>query len=416
MIRFLVPWAAAGALLLVGPLLVHMLLRRSARHVRFPAAKFLAETRAAAVRLRHPSDIALLLVRLAIVAAAIAAAAQPVVITPWRLARWDARMIRAVVVDTSAGIGGSPETARLADRELTVFRAQRFDGADLRDGLARAAAWFAGAPPGRREVVIVSDFQRDSLHRDGLIAVPASAGIRTIRAGIPPPSRVVQLPRVEGFRGAAWEPTMRVEAGSTGVTWAKVAGTREPSWLTTAQAQGESEAASRAVQAALSAGVAAGDDGRRVFVRFAGARADAGDRQTVRTAWMVDSTLALRHSSLLRQTNAAVQTSEQGDRLVVDTNVRATSADAAAVVRAVVLAVRPAAIADREAEVSTLSDAELASWRREPAPVSASPYSVTDPDSDARWFWAGALALLAFESWLRRRYTGSRVEQVRDAA
>ena len=416
MIRFLVPWAAAGALLLAGPLLVHMLLRRHARHVLFPAAKFLAETRAAAVRLRHPSDITLLLVRLAIVAAAIAAAAHPLVMTPWRLAEWDARVIRAVVLDTSASVGGNPETARLADHELVAFRAQRFDSADLRDGLARAAAWFAGAPPGRREVVIVSDFQRGSLDRDDLAVVPASAGLRTIRSGMPPPSREVRLPRVAGFRGAAWEPTLRVDAGTSGVTWAKVAGAPPSSWLTTAQAEGESEAASRAVQAAMSAGVAAGDDRRRVLVRFAGAPADAAGRQPVRTAWMVDSTLALRDSSLLRQANATVQTAEQGNRLVVDTNVRATSAAAAAVARAVVLAVRPAAIADREAEVATLSDAELASWRREPAPVSTPPYSATDRDSDAKWFWASALALLAFEWWLRRRYTASRIEQVRDAA
>ena len=136
MIRFLVPWAAAGALLLAGPLLVHMLLRRHARHVLFPAAKFLAETRAAAVRLRHPSDITLLLVRLAIVAAAIAAAAHPLVMTPWRLAEWDARVIRAIVLDTSASVGGNPETARLADHELVAFRAQRFDSADLGQSVA----------------------------------------------------------------------------------------------------------------------------------------------------------------------------------------------------------------------------------------------------------------------------------------
>jgi hypothetical protein len=416
MIRFLAPWAAAGVLLLAGPLLVHMLLRRHARRVTFPAMKFLVETRTAAVRLRHPSDIGLLTLRLAIVGAAIVAAAHPIVITPWRLAQWDARVIRAVVVDTSASVRGSAEIDRFAEQELTAFRAQRFEGADLREQLARAGAWFGGAPPGRREVVILSDFQRGALDREDLILLPPSAGIRTIRAGMPPRSRDVRLPPVGGFRGGVWEPSVRLDAGGTAVTWTKASAAPPLTWLTTAQAEGEREAASRAVHAAVSAGVAAGDDRRRVLVRFAGAPADSGDRQPIRTAWMLEAALALRGSSLLRQTNASVRTSEQAGQLVVETNVAATSLDAPAVVRAVVLAMRPAAIADREAEVAALPDAELALWRREAAPVSAGPYSVTESDADGRWFWAIALALLAVESWLRRRHMRSSTEQVRDAA
>ena len=114
MIQFLSPWAAAGLVLLAGPLLVHLLLRRNARHVLFPAARFLVETRAAAVRVRRPSDVLLLIVRLAIVAAAVAAAAQPLLTTSRRLAQWDGRTVRAVVVDTTA-TGGS-DVDRLVDQ------------------------------------------------------------------------------------------------------------------------------------------------------------------------------------------------------------------------------------------------------------------------------------------------------------
>ena len=418
MITFLAPWAAAGLVLLAGPLLVHMLLRRHARRVRFPAARFLIETPAAAVRLRRPSDLGLLLVRLAVVCAAITAAAQPVVITPRRAAQWDARVIRAVVVDTSASAAGHPDVTRLAEQELTVFRAQRFDTTDPRDGVARAADWLAGAPPGRREIVILSDFQRGTLDAADLASVPAVIGVRTIRIGTQPASRTVELPNVMGFRDAVWRPSLRVDAGATAVTWTKAAGRPQLSWLTTAQPDTESDAASRAMRAAMLAGIAAGDDSRRVHIRFAGAPAEAADRHAVRTAWMAEAALALRGSPLLRQTSATVRTAEHAGRLIVEADVAAVSVDAPAVVRAVVLAVRPAVIADREAEVATVSDAELASWRRDAAPVSTSGRapSLTQHDSDAKWFWGIALALLACESWLRRRHPGSTAQQVRDAA
>ena len=55
----LAPWALAGDVLLAGPVVVHMLLRRNARRVMFPATHFLLATQAAAVRFRRPSDIGL---------------------------------------------------------------------------------------------------------------------------------------------------------------------------------------------------------------------------------------------------------------------------------------------------------------------------------------------------------------------
>ncbi|HET7698482.1 MAG TPA: BatA domain-containing protein [Vicinamibacterales bacterium] len=419
MIELLAPWAAAGAILLAGPLLVHMLLRRNARRLIFPAAHFLPATRAAAVRLRRPSDVGLLVLRMAIAGAAIAAALQPIVITPQRVSRWNARVIRAVVVDTSASAAAGGDGARLAEQELTSFRAQRFDGTDLRDGLARAAAWLAAAPPGRREVVILSDFQQGALEREDLRVLPAGAGVRTIRVHGPPRGGASPLPQVSGFRDAVWRPSVNVDARGTGVTWTKTADGSRAAWLTTAEAEAERDAASRAVYAATAAGVAAGDDTHRVRIRFAGAPPDAASRSEVRTPWMVNAALALRRSGLLRDADAAIQTAEQAGALVVETNVRAASLAAPAVVRAVVLAVRPPAIADREAEVLTVPDAELASWRRDAAPLAMTTYRPSgqaDGDSDARWFWGIALALLGVETWLRRRDAGAAERQVRDAA
>jgi hypothetical protein len=134
---------------------------------------------------------------------------------------------------------------------------------------------------------------------------------------------------------------------------------------------------------------------------------------------MVEAALALRSSALLRQTHAVVTPFEREGQLIVEASVPPTSVDAPAVVRAIILAVRPGSIADREAEVVALTDAELAGWRREASPIRPAPRQ-TDPidslDSDARWFWAFALALLGLETWLRQRPAASGSQQVRDAA
>ncbi len=419
MIQLLAPWAAAGFALLAGPLLIHMLLRRNARRVMFPATRFLIATPAAAVRFRRPSDIGLLILRLALVAAAVLALAQPVVITSGRIGQWDARIVRAVILDTSGRLEQSTDAARLAGQELSGFRTQRFAGTDLRDALQRAAAWFKDAPPARREVVIVSDFQRGALDFEDLSVLPGGIGVRTIRVPIQIDSREVRRPAIDGFRGGSWQPAVRLEANSTQVSWTRTADTPTASWLTTAQAAGESDAARRAVYAAVSSGVASGDDTHRVHIRFAGAPADPAERRPLRTPWMVDAALALRRSALLRQATAMVHATEHNGRLILETTVAAAAIEAPAVVRAAVLAVRPAAIAGREAEVLTTPDAELAVWRREPASIRGAPVrldSGSRSDSDARWFWALSLALLGGETWLRRRQDRSGSQQVRHAA
>lgn len=418
MIQFLTPWAAAGVVLLAGPVVIHMLLRRNARRVRFPAMQFLVATRTAAVRLRRPSDPALLLVRLGVVGAAVAAVMQPILIAPWRVARWDARVMRAVIVDTSGAGDARNDRASLATQQMQAYHAQLFEGSDVRGALSRAAAWLAAAPPGRREAVILSDFQRGTLDREDLAVLPEGTGLSTLRVGVLPQSRDVRLSPV-GFRDATWQPSVRVDPAATSVSWSRLRERPRASWLTTSQPATDGEAAARAVYAATSAGVASGDDTQRVRVRFAGAPQERSRGGAVRTPWMVNAALALRESALLQQTSASVQPAEQAGELVVDTNVAATSADAAAVVRAVLLAVRPAGIADPEAEVVAIPDAELARWRRDAAPVQALPtgaYAFDAADSDARWLWALALALLGMESWMRRRRAESRTQQVRDAA
>lgn len=403
MIAWLVPAAFAGLLLLAGPIVVHMLLRRNARRVVFPTTRFFEATSAAAVRFRRPSDLGLLVLRCAIVLAAVLAGAQPVLLGAWRAARWNQRIARAVVVDTSRSVRVSADATRLGDQEMNAFASARFSGEDLHDAIDRAAVWLQRSAPARREIVIISDFQRGAIDRDALEAVPVGVGLRFIRAGTLPSTAIMPLPAVGGWRGATWQGSAVVRRDSIDIAWTRQDAPSALSWLTTRQAAGDEDAAARAVRGAASFGVAAGDPAHSAVVVFAGAEPSNGE-QPVATDWMLGAELALRQSALLRESGATITTAEQGGALVVHASVAATDAMAPAVVRAVMLAVRPDVVADAELEVATVADAELASWRREPAPVGA---VMSLPDamvSDARWLWALALALIGIETWVRRRY------------
>jgi hypothetical protein len=421
-IRWTAASALAGAVLLLGPVLVHMLLRRHARRVVFPATRFLPATHAAAVRFRRPSDVALMVLRMGIVAAAVSAAAQPLVITPWRVSQWNNRVFRAVVVDTTMQGPAVDDTARLAQQEMAGVQGQRFDSADLRDALRRAGSWFAAAPPGRREAVILSDFTVGSIDADAFRVLPAGVGVRFIRAGVPPPSREVPLAEATGFRGGVWRPSMRVAKDGTSMTWTRVGTATPPAWLETSQAPGDNAAAERALRAAASFGIAAGDDRQRVLVRFSEVRQPTTDNRRpttddrrVREPWMVRAALALRESTLLAEIGVHVTTGDEQRRLVVDAAIPASDSTAAAVLRAVILAVRPASIASHDAEVLTLSDADLAAWRREPGPAEPPAPGALGP-SDARWLWALSLLLLAIETWIRRTRVETGTAEARHAA
>ena len=102
MIAWLNPGALVGLAVLAGPVLVHLLLRHRAARILFPSLRFVRASRTAAVRLRPPSDWLLLALRLATLGLAVLALAQPLLLAPARVAAWNARLARAVVVDVSA--------------------------------------------------------------------------------------------------------------------------------------------------------------------------------------------------------------------------------------------------------------------------------------------------------------------------
>ena len=95
------PWAWLGLTAIAVPILVHLLARQHAVRVRFPTLRFLPVSPITAVRRRRLTDLALLAVRIAIITVAVAALAQPYVVTANRGRSTSALLSRAVVIDTS---------------------------------------------------------------------------------------------------------------------------------------------------------------------------------------------------------------------------------------------------------------------------------------------------------------------------
>lgn len=95
------PSVLFGLAAVAAPILIHILVQRRAERVPFPTLRFLQPTRLAAIRRHVLDDAALLAVRAAILAVAVAALAGPLLITSARREAWERRIVRAVVVDGS---------------------------------------------------------------------------------------------------------------------------------------------------------------------------------------------------------------------------------------------------------------------------------------------------------------------------
>jgi len=271
-------------------------------------------------------------------------------------------------------------------------------------------SWLAAASAGRRDVAIVSDFQRGAITDAELARIPRAIGVRLIRAGRPAPSGETRS--VDGWRGARWSPSLRIDGEGTAVNWLRGPISSPAVTLTIHAAPADAAAAARAEQAARSFGVPAADAVRPLEIWFAGASAPRGQISifdfeienrdlTPRhaTPWVAAAAIALLRDPLPASAGAAIRVGEAHGAFVVHTDVTAASLAAPSVVRAALLAAAPP-VADVELEPEAIDDVALARWRREPAPA--------DDDGrpegyDGRWLWGLALAGLAFEGVLRRR-------------
>ena len=430
-------WALPLALL---PVIIHLLRTHHARRVQFPSLRFVQPSRAAAVRMRLPSDILLMTLRVAVVGLAVAAIAGPILLTSSRLSAWNARTARAVVVDTSesmrvSGDGGAERMA--ADAAVAELQSaaygQRIASADLGDGIARASQWLESSPPARREIVIVSDMQRGALRTTDLARVAGDIGIRLVTVGrVPETTRFDGVPLV----GASGIPSrgMRVTA-SQEATSVEMEGRAADSTagLRLVVSDKDQAALARLLRTVASAGAPAGSAEQPVAVQFTGAAASPVQPARVKPGWMLRTILRLREdladtttqkgggddsvwTIISRGGNGAprVRAASSGNELIVDVDGGPDSLAAAAVVRALLLArIDPEPYAEHE--VARIDAATMSADSRSPAPVSRDAWRNAE-STDARWLWLVVLAMLGVEQWLRdRTVTAGRTEVKRAA-
>jgi Aerotolerance regulator N-terminal len=351
--------ALAALTALAAPILVHLLLRHRARRVAFPSLRFLKPSDTAAIRLRAITDWPLLAVRCAVVAAAALALAQPLFVTPARRDGWNARTARAIVVDVTLSAGRS--AAVVDEEQRTVFRSTVIEATAIDAGIVEALRWLETAPPARRDVAVISDFQRGAIDGMTVDRVPASVGLRlrqTISADAPP----------------AAHPDVQVTV-------------RAPE-----RDRAMAEAALRAAGQDASMTAARGPLTRRTIAIYTRGTQPPGAIRPLLAPWMASAATAVPEA----------RTGARDDQsMVVVLDATASSFELPRAIRAVRRALL-APTAWRELDPDRLPAATLAAWSR-PAPPIADTDVHHAESNDGRWLWLAALVLIGLEMWLRRR-------------
>lgn len=422
------PWAWLGLAAIALPILIHLLGRDRAPRHSFPSLRFIEIAELPPTRRTRIHDLLLLATRAAILAVAVAALAQPMLLLASRRAAIDDRLARAIIVDTSASMARrTPSGSRAADSARSLAKSLASDArasmvietASPQSAMDGAISWLA-SQRSRRELVVVSDFQVGTLDSGVVSVVPAAMGFRT--AGIPTNTSGASLDRESTARVGI---VARVDLANdaTNVTWTFGTATGEPRIDIDAGDASVSEAVSSASR--IIGVTAPTDTATRVTVVFRG----APDRQALslraipvtsqRVIELVararrdsllaslGSTINFAHrsidTSLSRQAPIAAEDTAGGaHRLLVFSNDPLGSTRSAALVGALrrALSVAPSVT---ELDPSTIPPAVIASWQRAPsAEPTRETVDQTNGPSDGRWLWMIVLALLGVETWLRR--------------
>jgi hypothetical protein len=361
--------AFAGLALVALPIAIHLFVRQQTRTLPYPSLRFLRETALAAFRRQRIQDAALLACRIAIIAAAAAALAAPLLMTPSRTAGYAARVVRAVVLVETGAVDPFPQLATGA------LRSARFQRAAAADALVEAVRWMEQQPPATRELVLAGVWRRGSLTAGDLAALPESIGIRFEPAGAPPgeASRMTSVLTRRNGELVRVDRAVQFSADSTTISQAAVVPMPRDR-IRIAAAASDQPLVAAAFAAALDAGVPWTRDDRRVIVVWAGA--DVPDA------------------------NGAD---------VVHVPPPASPAQAAS---AIVHALEPRA-ATVIVEPELIPRGRLDEWSRQPAtPALDAPRA---DEGDRRWLWALALMLIAIEQWLRHGMRRAPSEEAVDA-
>jgi hypothetical protein len=418
------PWAWSGLAVVALPVLIHLLGQGRARRRPFPTLRFFPTPRPLPTRRTRIHDLLLLVIRVAVLAVAVAALAQPRFITHAMRSTSNRALARAIIIDTSASMmrltPGNQRAVVLAQQvaerlfDSTTMRTALLTGSPART-IAGAVAWLA-RQPARGEIAILSDFQAGTIDQRDLASVPANVGIRLIRVGIRPATGPIETHSRQGDQEVIAS-TAQTDA-QTAIEWRSAgAGSVPPPGMFYALAgPDEATAATAAAQAARTAGTPLPlDSSRAIAIVYPGATERAGllrRMAPLHTAWMVDVVARLRRDSLL----AGEALLADRDRLVL---LPATPAASVASASLIASATRALSLAPAPTELDPeyVADRTLAAWQRAPSATGNVVSSAADDRTDGRWLWLLALALLALETWLRRAPKDSTTAEIaRDTA
>ncbi len=381
---WLSPIAWLGLLTLAVPVAIHLLTRQTARRVPFPSLRFVRTTRLAALRRRSIQDWWLLAVRMAMLTAATAALAAPVLISPARERAWKSRVASAFVIAPVDEVDRrEPHAIVEAERKNSFASAVFTPDGHVADGIRDAARWLEAQRAGSREVVIVGDLRLGRMSAGDLTSIPEDAGIRFLPL---PPARVAR----EAERGllhesTRWRAHVSLLDTTTRVSYARDTPGAPP--IAVRAAANDRAFASAALDAVLARGITT-PGGRRLIVVFAGGSTRDLELTTPPAeTWMREALAAL----------PGMTGAQHREALVVETGMAAAGVQA---VRALERAANAAFAEAPSREPVPIAPDVLARWSR---PIGAARDFQPEDEGDRRWMWAAALLLLALEMVIRRR-------------
>ena len=438
------PWAWIGLLALGVPIVIHLLSRQSARVQPFPTLRFLDVSRLQPVRRTRLRDALLMTMRMAILAVAVAALAQPLLRTRDRERSAGGIVTRAIVLDTSASMSRPSPTGEPASeigrQEAGEFAAEAnaavlLESRNPPHAIAGAVAWLR-TQPGAREIIVISDFQSGTVDSTTFARVPPDIGIRLSRIETTNPATLETL-LAGGTDSIVGRITL--EGFRTEIEW-RNAGARAVSadGLTQYTSAADSAAAIAALHAAINSGASPLRTATDVAVVYGTA---PEHEQLLRNASALDAPamasllLDVSRDALLESSAAVANSSNDTvsmalaapftpvgargapiafaargsidgrERLLFFPLSRAGTLESAALLSAVLHASadHPAVA---ELEPTHVSTERLRAWERPPGTVLMASNAVQA--SDARWFWVVVLVLLAVEWQFRKRTKSAR--------
>jgi len=422
---FQAPWAWLGLIAVAVPIVVHLLTRRRATRTPFPTLRFIPVPVSTAVRYRRVTDPALLAVRCAVLAAVVAALAQPWLSTSARAGVAASRIARAVVIDTSGSMnrttsGGRAALAVARDSVAALAPAPAasvvVEADRLPHGIADATAWL-DRTPGRPELIVASDFQAGALSPADLMRLPPDVNVRLLKIDVPA-ATTVAMPAVS-LAGQVVEATVTVAGDRADVTWTS-ASPAAPVTPTVRVVAGDAERrdADAATAAALSIVPASSrpQADRPMAIVFPGAPAREElltNASPIDQPWMFDVVEHVRRHPLVVEAERGGSVSFTVARAgSIDGNATlllfAPTSDAVATGALIAAATDALGEGDPAAELEPAGiDAETLQQWSDPAARTGPPRDpatdVPPGASDSRWFWLLALFLLGIETLARRR-------------